>query len=193
MHRVAFAAMACVACGRIGFDARGEGSGSGDAQGAGTDGNPNAGTFGSTEVGGSTQGTGNNRVWITRATLGESAMVDRLVVHLGVSVAATTVRGVIYSDSAGEPSTWGASTNEVALPFGAAPGWVTFAFASPVSLAPGAYWLGTHNASAIDLQYEDMIGTTKFTPDVYADGSDFMFASGTTIAATLSIYAEYMP
>ena len=38
-----------------------------------------------------------------------------------------------------------------------------------------------------------MIGTTKFTPDVYADGSDFMFASGTTIAATLSIYAEYMP
>jgi len=118
-------------------------------------------------------------------------MVDRLVVHLGVSVAATTARGVIYSDSAGQPSTWVATTNEVALPFGTAPGWVSFAFASPVPLAPGAYWLGTHNASALDLQYVDMIGTTKFAPDVYADGSDLLFASGTTIVATLSVYAEY--
>jgi hypothetical protein len=96
-------------------------------------------------VGGSTQMSGNSRVWISIATLDESAQVRALVVHLGVSVAATTVRGVIYTHSAGQPSTWIASTDEVALPFGTAPGWVRFSF-----------------------------------------------ASGSTIAASLSIYAEYM-
>jgi hypothetical protein len=192
-HVIALVAMVCAACGRIGFDVQdGDGNGgSADASVTGIDAEPNSGTFGSTVVGGSTQMSGNNRVWISSATLDESAQVRALVVHLGVSVAATTVRGVIYAHSAGLPSTWIASTNEVALSFGTAPGWVRFSFASPVALAPGTYWLGTHNASAIDVQYEDLVGTTKFSGDTYADGSDFMFASGSTIAARLSIYAEY--
>jgi hypothetical protein len=192
-HVVALVAMVCAACGRIGFDVADDAGngGSADASGTGIDANPNSGTFGSTVVGGSNQGTGNNRVWVSSATLNESAMVHTLVAHLGVSVAATTVRGVIYTDAAGQPSTWIATTNEVALPFGAAPAWVTFSFASSVSLVPGTYWLGTHNASAIDLQYEDLVGTTKFVGDTYADGSDFTFASGTTIVSRLSIYAEY--
>jgi hypothetical protein len=135
--------------------------------------------------------SGNNRVWVTTATLTEPAMVDRLVVHLGVSVAATTARGLIYTDSAGVPSTWVASTNEVALPLGTAPDWVTFTFASPVALAPGVYWIGTHNASAIDIQFDGQGGTTKFANDVYSDGANLSFGTGTSIVAQLSIYAAY--
>lgn len=197
VHRVALLAIACIACGRVGFDGRsddddGQGGDAADAPATGGgDGSANSGSFGSTAVGGSTQMSGNNRVWVTSATLTEPAMVDRLVVHLGVSVAATTARGLIYTDSAGVPSTWVASTNEVALAFGTAQGWVTFAFASPVSLAPGTYWIGTQNASAIDIQFDGQTGTTKFANDVYSDGANFSFGTGTSIVATLSIYAEY--
>lgn len=197
VHRIALLAIACIGCGRVGFDGLGDdddgqGGGSADAAGSGTgDGSQSSGSFGSTTVGGSTQMSGNNRVWITSATLAEPAMVNTLVVHLGVSVAATTARGLIYSDSSGAPSTWVASTNEVALPFGTPQDWVTFAFASPVALAPGTYWLGTQNASAIDIQFDGQAGTTKFANDVYSDGANLSFGTGTSIVATLSIYAVY--
>ena len=204
MHRFALFAIACTAaCGRIGFDERVglvDGSTTGSDDGAiiggdtGSDGSGGTGSFGSTEIGISSQNTGQDRVWITRFSLIEPAMVQTIVAHFGVQGGqGATVRGVVYADSANEPAALLARTDEVALAAGAAPSWVTLAFASPLVLQPGAYWLGTHNGSSISLQYQSTMGATKFAGDLYSDGTAATYAVGTTtFAMQISIYAEYL-
>jgi hypothetical protein len=203
VHRFALFAISCVtACGRIGFDERAglvDGSTNGSDDGAiiggdgGSDGSGGTGSFGSTEIGISSQNTGQDRVWITRFMLTEPAMVQTIVAHFGVQGGqGALVRGVVYADAANEPAGLIARTNESALAAGAAPSWVTLAFASPLPLSPGAYWLGTHNGSSISVQYQSTMGATKFAGDLYSDGTAAAYATGTTtFAMQLSIYAEY--
>lgn len=204
MVRVAlFAVAALVACGRIGFDeAAGalDGNTTSGSDGAlaggdatGTDASGTAGTFGTMQVGISTQNAGADRVWISRFALTEPAMVHTLVVHAGPTGAqASTVRGVIYADAAAAPTTLLGTTTELALPGSSTPGWLSLPFAAPIALSPGMYWLGTHNAITFSIEYRSAVGITKFGADLYSDGTDATYGGGaTSFTMELSIYAEY--
>lgn len=202
-----FALAALAGCGRIGFDALGGGGGGGDdtmqldsGSGSGSsdaalpsDASGAAGTFGTMEVGISTQNTGADRIWISSFALTESALVHTLVVHVGPTGGkSTTLRGVIYADAGGTPTTLLGTTDQVALSGSAARGWLALPLASPLSLAPGTYWLGTHNATQLGIEYRSATGCTRFTSDLYGDGASSPYAGGaTTYTMQLSIYAEY--
>jgi hypothetical protein len=201
--------MACLAagCGRVGFDPLGaagrvdggtpDGTGGGGTpDGTGSSGTPdatvNVGTFGSTQVGISTQNSGADRVWLSKFTLPEAAQVQRIVAHLAPGSSTSSVRGVIYADAAGTPSTLVGTTGSVVVANTSAPDWVPLPFAAPVSLAPGTYWLGTHTMFQLGIAYQSAAGASKFNNDIFSDGPDATYAGGAqTFTLELSIYAEY--
>lgn len=197
--RVALFAIACLAaCGRLRFDERGVRADGGDAgtteDGARDAPDPDAGTgtFGTMQVGISTQNTGADRVWLSKFTVTDPALVQRLVVHVAATGGqGSTLRGVIYADAGGTPTALLATTAAVAVSSMQA-SWVPLALAAPASLVPGTYWLGTHNATAISIDYQSATGATRFTGDTFSDGADAAYGGGaTTYNMELSIYAEY--
>ncbi len=194
-----FAAAALAACGRVGFDPRGgenatepDGGGTSPGEDGGSDA-ASAGSFGTMEVGISSQNSGSDRVWISRFALTDPAVVHTLTAHIApVGAQATSLRGVIYADASGGPTTLLGTTTEVALPGSAIPGWVALPLATPPSLPPGTYWLGLHTSTQASIQYRSAAGATKFAGDIYGDGTDATYAgSATTFTMELSIYAEY--
>ncbi len=194
-------AITCLAgCGRIAFDERAPfdagdigapGDGARDGNGGESD-DAGTGTFGTMDVGISTQNTGSDRVWISQFMLTESAIVQQLVVHAAPTGGQPAdVRGVIYADASGTPTTLLATTNVTTLA-PAPSSWVPLALSAPLALEPGMYWLGTHNANAISIEYQSTIGATKFGGDVFSDGAAATYGgSATTFTMQLSIYAEY--
>lgn len=182
------------ACGRIGFDNLDTGtSGSTDAAGSSSGSDDAAvGTFGTTQVGISSQNSGADRVWISKFTLAEPAQVHAIVAHMGPSGSmASLVRGIVYADAAGTPTTLLGRTDEVALSGTDMPDWVTLPFASPVALAPGTYWLGTHCQTQTRIEYQSATGLTTFVNDVYSDGTDATYAGAGPFTMQLSVYAAY--
>ena len=89
------------------------------------------------------------------------------------------VKGVIYSDNAGEPDALIAVTNELV---GTVVGWNALPFASYVSLLAGDYWLGligTENVSTYSQYVAN--GTLKYNADTYADGPSDPFGTPSLI------------
>jgi hypothetical protein len=197
--------MACLAtaCGRIGFDPLGGPGGLGDdelgdgglsdgMQGGSVDAPGAMGTFGSTDVGISTQNTGADRVWISSFTLSEAAQVQRLVAHLAPGSSTSSVHGVIYADASGTPTTLLGTTANVTVANSSTPGWVPLPFGAPVALAPGTYWIGTHTMFQLAIAYQSAMGISKFNNDTFSDGADATYAGGAqSFTLELSIYAEY--
>jgi hypothetical protein len=191
---------ALVACGRVGFDdvpLTSDGGTKGVVDAA-TNADPDAGSgagtgaFGTMQVGISTQNTGADRVWLSRAMLTETAQVHTIVAHLAGGSSSSTVRGVLYRDASGAPSTLVGVTTDVMVAASSSPAWVPLAFATPVSLAPGMYWIGTHSAVQVGIAYQSAMGASKFNNDIFSDGTDATYAGGAqTFTLQLSIYAEY--
>lgn len=186
-------------CGRIGFDLRG-----GPAQGddddvtidamgsASIDAAVATGSFGTMQIGVSTQNTGADRVWMSRFSLAEAAQVQTVVAHLGPTAGTSTVRGIIYADASGTPTTLLGTTTNVMVDGASQPDWRTLPFASPVALAPGMYWIGTHTSVQLSIAYQSATGASKFNNDTFSDGTDATYGGGAqTFTLELSIYAEY--
>ena len=195
--------MACLAagCGRIGFDplggpelgdgglTDGNAGGSADATDASA---ANVGTFGTMQVGVSTQNTGADRVWISKFTLTEAAQVQKIVAHLAPGSSTSSVRGVIYADGSGTPTTLLGSSANVVVANTSQPDWVSLPMVTPVSLAPGDYWLGTHTMFQLAIAYQSAAGASKFNNDTFSDGADATYGGNAqTFTLELSIYAEY--
>lgn len=200
-------AVALPACGRWGFDeSRAVLDGAGSDDGMPSDGpqsdaavdamvTPGTMTVGTTTVGASSQNTSNNRVWASRSSMSQAGMMQRLVAYVGTGGGqGTNVRGLIYRDAAGLPTTLVGETLAVALPAQTADGWVSLMFATPVALTAGMYWVGIQNDSSLQIAFQLGIGATKNTTDAYADGADAVYAGGSqTFMMELSIYGEYIP
>jgi hypothetical protein len=99
---------------------------------------------------------------------------------------------VVYADAAGAPGALIGRTNEVTIAAGRAPGWVTLGFASPVRLAAGSYWLGTHaggTATVARYAYTAVADAFRRNGDAYGDGSSSPFGTPVADARQLSMEA----
>lgn len=149
------------------------------------------GTFGRTTVGANDFNTHlGNEKYVSKFTLTEAADVSKLTAYVGgVSAAA---RGVIYADSGGAP---GALLGEsAATSHNTTPQWRDYAFAAPVRLAPGDYWLGLHFSAAMvggDFYNGDEASLGRKNTDTYTDGAADPFGTPTTINGEFSVYATY--
>jgi hypothetical protein len=75
---------------------------------------------------------------------------------------------------------------------GRAPGWVNLNFATPVRLAPGAYWLGLHSGGTSGVGRYAAVSSTaalRFNADPYSDGSSTPFGTANTDAKRMSLHA----
>lgn len=155
------------------------------------------GTFGETGQSGAYRALAADESRASKFTLGSAQVITRLVAYVsgGGATGSQVAKGVIYTDSSG-PSALVAATQEVTVTSGQAAGWVTFAFAAPVSLAAADYWLGLHTgATGANIRLYNDTGSTapKYVTDTYSDGPAATWSGGTNEPdpSDLSIYADW--
>jgi len=191
-------------CGRMGFDTRATGDATDATSGADVGGpdappdamiTPGTMTVGFPQVGASTQNTSADRVWMSKFTLAQPGTLQRLVAYAGIGGGQpANLRGVIYADSAGTPTSLVVATPGVALAAQMPAGWVSLPLASSQALAAATYWIGVQTDSAVQIAYQVTVGATKNSLDSYANGLDATYAGGTqTFTMQLSVYGEYIP
>jgi hypothetical protein len=129
--------------------------------------------------------------------LDEPGTVTRLVIYLASPAGGSQrIQPVIYRDAAGAPGALVAVGPEQLVTPAASGEWVTIPLATPVSLAPGTYWLGmlTGDTSKATVHFVGATPKAKvYIWDAYANGPFNPAAAGTLDTGPISIYAEYTP
>jgi hypothetical protein len=134
-----------------------------------------------------------------RFGLATSVRATRLRAYLdgrGRTTGSQSVRGVVYADAGGVPGALLRSTATVTINAGRAPGWVDFALSSPITLAPGNYWLGTHAGAAQQVArfyWDPRPNSRRFNLDAFADGSSNPFGGGSLDNQEMSTHLVGVP
>ena len=158
-------------------------------------------TFGRTDVAGCTGGDSGDQNYtvVSKYVLSEAGSVSKLSVYitnLAGGHAACYMKGVIYSDSGGNPLTLKGTTDALAVADSKALGWVDLTFASPVALNAGTYWIGGFgdaNSSGIDYYADYAAGDScRFGIDLYTTGPVATFNQyNVNYEHDLAVYATY--
>ena len=134
-----------------------------------------------------------------RFGLSSAVRATRLRAYLdgrGRTTGSQNVRGVVYADAGGVPGALLRSTAAVTITAGRAPGWVDFAFSSPLSLAPGNYWLGTHSGASQQVArffWDPRPSSRRFNLDAFADGASDPFGAGNLDNQDMSTHLVGVP
>ena len=157
---------------------------------------PSTGTFGKTTVGASTDSVVANRKRVNRYAVSASVSVTKLSVYLQpASTSGTqTLEGVIYADSGGSPGSLIAVSNQLTFASTNTAGWYDLPFSTPVSLAPGNYWIGFVSGSSsyvVAFRYDSVAGSRAYNANTYSSGPSNPFGSASTDSEQISLYATY--
>jgi subtilisin family serine protease len=157
---------------------------------------PSTGTFGKTTVGASSDTAVANRKRVNRYSVSASVSVTKLTIYLqqGGSSGTQVLEGVIYADSGGSPGALIAVSNQVTFASTSAAGWYDLPFSTPVSLAPGNYWIGFMSGSTsyvIGFRYDSVTGARLYNANTYTSGPSNPFGSASTDNEQISLYATY--
>jgi hypothetical protein len=110
--------------------------------------------------------------------------VTQLKAYLAGGSSSSTVRGIVYRDSGGQPGAFVAVTQPVTTPAGTAAGWVQLSFASPVALSAGSYWLGYWYADGNGRHYfVQVAGSERYRAAAYSASANPPASFGTASSA----------
>jgi hypothetical protein len=123
---------------------------------------------------------------VMRAELERDAAVKTLSLYVAIG-ATINVKGVIYSDTDGEPDRLIATTNALSA---VVLGWNDFTFATEVDLTRGFYWLGVLSDGPFYVAYELYANDCCYCADNYATGPLTTFGSLTGEAQAFAMYAK---
>jgi hypothetical protein len=157
---------------------------------------PSTGTFGKTTVGASSDTAVANRKRVNRYSVSASVSVTKLTIYLqqGGASGTQTLEGVIYADSGGSPGALIAVSNQVTFASTNAAAWYDLPFSTPVSLAPGNYWIGFMSGSTsyvIGFRYDSVSGSRLYNANTYSSGPSNPFGSASSDSEQISLYATY--
>jgi glucose/arabinose dehydrogenase len=159
---------------------------------------PPAGTawFGNHSVGSQTSVNTADYSRLSPFALGESATVTRLFIYLASPAGGSQrIRPVIYRDTQGRPGALAATGPERSISPATSGEWVALPLATPVSLAPGTYWLGmiTGDTSMATVHFVGTSPASKvFIWDAYSNGPAATADPPTVVPGPISVYAEYL-
>lgn len=111
------------------------------------------GTFGKTTPSSGLVDIGNNFETVSKYNLSVGADVTKLFFYVDGNGSGTganeVIKGILYDDdgASGKPGTLLGTTAEITITDGQSAGWVEGAFASPITLASGDYWIGFHGGA----------------------------------------------
>ncbi len=157
---------------------------------------PSTGTFGKTTVGASSDTAVANRKRVNRYSVSSSVSVTKLTIYLqqGGSSGTQTLEGVIYADSGGSPGALIAVSNQLTFASTNTAGWYDLPFSTPVSLAPGNYWIGFMSGSTsyvVGFRYDSVSGARLYNANTYSSGPSNPFGSASSDSEQISLYATY--
>jgi hypothetical protein len=155
-----------------------------------------AATFGKTSVGASADTFAPGRKRVSRYALPAAGSVTKLSVYLAptTTTGQQVLKGLIYADSTGAPAALLGVSEQLTFTSTSAAGWYDLAFASPVSLAAGSYWIGiiTGNTGKVSgFRYDRVASSRDYNANVYTSGPTNPFGSVTVDAEQASLYATY--
>jgi hypothetical protein len=107
---------------------------------------------------------------------------------------ASRIRGVIYTNSGGQPGTLVAVTSEVSLAANRAAGWLALPLTTPVQLAAGSYWLGYWYADGNSrLYYLNVAGAERYKAAAYSSTANppTSFGTASSASSSYSLTATY--
>lgn len=156
-------------------------------------------TFGKLTDGASSSSSSVDKKVVSTATPSSSGTVVDMRTRLWVSSGSTTVRGVIYSDSAGSPSALLAVTDDLVISnTSEAENTLTFSGANLISITNGTpYWIGVHwadpGAPTITFSRDNTASLrTENDTDVFAGGSSDPFGTILgTFTGPIDCYVNY--
>jgi iron transport multicopper oxidase len=152
-------------------------------------------TFGKTAVGASSDYFVAERKRVNRYALSAAGTVSKLSIYLTPhSSGQQVLKGLIYADSSGSPTTLLAVSEQLTYASTKGTGWNDLKFSSPVKLAAGNYWIGVMTgatAGVAGFRYDSLSGSRDYNANTYASGPTNPFGSVTTDAEQMSLYATY--
>ena len=157
---------------------------------------PTGGSFGQSQVGTLTDTGGAGYLDLSGPyTVTGSVTVTQLNGYMAGSSAASRLRGVIYTNSGGQPGALVAATSEVSLAANRAAGWVTLPLASSMQLAAGSYWLGYWYADGNSRHYYlNLAGAERYKAAAYSSTANppASFGTASSASSSYSLTATYI-
>ena len=156
---------------------------------------PTGGSFGQSQVGTLIDSGGAGYLDLSGPYAVSGAVsVSQLNGYMAGSSAVSRIRGVVYTNSGGQPGTLVAVTSEVSVAANRAAGWVTLPLASPVQLAAGSYWLGYWYADGNSRHYYlNLAGAERYKAAAYSTTANppTSFGTASSASSSYSLTATY--
>jgi hypothetical protein len=152
--------------------------------------------LGKPQIGGSLAGFPSDLKAVNRYSLPTAAAGSGLQVYLAPNGVPgdQRLRGVVYADAGGAPGALVGVTEELDFPSSASAGWYDLAFASPLHIPSGDYWLGVISGpqpSVAAFAYDPVTGSRATSANPYAAGPTDPFGPIVTDNAQMSLYLVY--
>jgi hypothetical protein len=154
--------------------------------------------FGTTSVGGSSDTFSANLKRVNGYSLPVAGSVSKLTIYLVPTSTSgqANIKGVIYSDSGGSPSSLLAVTGELVFSSTQSAGWYDLKLPAAVNLAAGNYWIGVITGGTTGVagfRYANASGSRDKNSNTYTAGPSNPFGSFTSDGEQMSLYATYTP
>jgi len=122
--------------------------------------------------------------------------VSKLSIYLapGGTSGQQVLKGLIYADSSGAPSTLLAASEQLTYASTNATGWYDLKFSAPVKLTSGNYWIGVMTGATggvAGFRFDSVTGSRDYNTNTYSSGPTNPFGSFTNDAEQMSLYATY--
>jgi hypothetical protein len=157
---------------------------------------PATGTCGKTTIGKSSAALLSNLKRVNKCVLPVNATVSQLTVYLGhtSTKGQQVIKGIIYANSSGKPGALLGTSSQLTFTSENASGWYPLAFATPLKLAAGTYWIGMITGASQNVgaeRYDKVTSAQAVNTNSYAAGPSNPFGSFKTNSEQMSLYATY--
>jgi hypothetical protein len=159
---------------------------------------PSTSTCGKTTVGKSSDQLLANVKRVNQCTLPVNATLSEMSIYLSPTSHAGSqlIKGVVYGDATGSPTGLLGTTIRLTFTSKSKAGWYHLAFATPLKLAAGNYWIGmiTGASQYVAAEHYDSVANAEdYNSNSYTAGASKSFGSFKTTNEQMSLYATFTP
>lgn len=157
---------------------------------------PATGTCGKTTVGKSSDQLLANFKRVNQCALPVNATLSDITIYLTPTSHSGTqlIKGIVYADSKGSPTGLLGTTVQLTFTSKSKAGWYHLAFATPLKLAAGNYWIGMITGASQNVgaeRYDKVTNGEASNTNSYAAGPGNPFGSFKRGSEQMSLYADY--
>jgi hypothetical protein len=159
---------------------------------------PKPSTCGKTTVGKSSAQLLANFKRVNQCTLPVNATLSEMSIYLTPTShsGSQLIKGIVYGDSKGSPTGLLGTTIQLTFTSKSKAGWYHLAFATPLKLAAGNYWIGMITGASQYVgaeRYDSVTNAQDSNTNTYTAGASKTFGSFKTTNEQMSLYATFTP